>query len=377
MPITPQAIVSTTQDGASHLKLAGSWRIKHVDEITNALSDVDLTDSSNLTVDGKDVGIIDTAGAMELYHCLNDAGFVGPNKEIHFENFSDDDLTILKLVKDRLGNPAEVGPAPHDNILETLGKATVRVAHRAYEILSFVGYSFKELVNVIKKPSLFGTKEFFVQLENCFVDAIPVVILVNFLIGIVLAYLFAVHAEQFGANIFVVDSVAFAMCREFAPIIVAVVVESRSGSAFAAQIGTMKLNEEVDALQTLGLSPMHVLVLPRVLALMVAMPLLVFIGDVVGIIGGLLIADLRLGITSVTFIERLQIVLTTNSFMVGLIKAPVFAAFIALIGCRMGLTVENNARSVGLNTTSTVVQSIVSVILLNAAFAVIFTEMGI
>jgi phospholipid/cholesterol/gamma-HCH transport system permease protein len=161
------------------------------------------------------------------------------------------------------------------------------------------------------------------------------------------------------------------------PIIVAIIVAGRSGSAFTAQIGAMRINEEIDALRTLGLSAMQVLIMPRFLALVIAMPLLVFIGDVVGIAGALIVADVKLGITPVTFIERLNVVLTIKSFFVGLVKAPVFAAFIAVIGCRMGMSVEMNARSLGLSTTSTVVQSIVSVILLNAAFAVIFVELGI
>ena len=139
----------------------------------------------------------------------------------------------------------------------------------------------------------------------------------------------------------------------------------------------MKLNEEVDALLTLGLSPMRVLVLPRFLALVIALPILVFLGDVVGLFGSAIIADERLGITGPTFITRLRDVLPLRSFVVGLIKAPVFAAFIAVIGCRRGLNVENNARSIGLSTTATVVESIVSVILLNAAFAIIFTELKI
>jgi phospholipid/cholesterol/gamma-HCH transport system permease protein len=139
----------------------------------------------------------------------------------------------------------------------------------------------------------------------------------------------------------------------------------------------MRLNEEIDAMTTIGLSPMQVLVLPRLLALIIAMPLLVFVGDVIGIIGGMLIAEIRLDITGTTFIERLRTVLPLRSVLVGIIKAPVFAAFIAVIGCRMGLNVEKNARSVGLSTTSTVVQSIVSVIILNAIFAVIFVELGI
>ena len=215
------------------------------------------------------------------------------------------------------------------------------------------------------------------QLESGCIDAIPIVALVTFLIGIVISYLFGAQIEKYGGNIFIVDAAALAMCRELSPILVAIIVAGRSGSAFTAQIGTMKLNEEIDAMVTLGLSPMQVLVLPRVFALMLAMPLLVFVGDVVGICGSMLIADLRLGVTGVTFLERLQVVLPERAVYVGLGKAPVFAMFIAIIGCHLGMTVENNARSVGESTTATVVRSIVAVILLNAVFAIMFMEWGI
>jgi phospholipid/cholesterol/gamma-HCH transport system permease protein len=203
------------------------------------------------------------------------------------------------------------------------------------------------------------------------------VALVTFLIGVVVAYLSAMQLQKYGANIFIVDGIGLTMARELSPVLVAIIVAGRSGSAFTAQIGAMKINEEIDALQALGLSPIHVLVLPRLIALILAMPLLTFVGDVIGIAGGALIANEMLGITPITFYERLQTVLPLKAYLVGLGKAPVFAAVIALIGCRMGFRVENTATSVGINTTSTVVQSIVSVILLDAAFAVIFQKLGI
>jgi phospholipid/cholesterol/gamma-HCH transport system permease protein len=167
------------------------------------------------------------------------------------------------------------------------------------------------------------------------------------------------------------------MTREFAPIIVAVIVAGRSGAAFTAQLGAMKLTEETDAIRTLGLSPMDVLVLPRVIALMVAMPLLVFIGDLMSLSGAIVVADSMLDVTPTTFIARLRDGLDIAHPLVGLAKAPVFALVIAVIGCRMGMSVERDTRAVGMATTSTVVQSIVSVILLDAAFAVFFQELGI
>jgi phospholipid/cholesterol/gamma-HCH transport system permease protein len=198
-----------------------------------------------------------------------------------------------------------------------------------------------------------------------------------FLLGVVFAYLLGVQAQKFGANIFVVDGVTAAVLRELSPVIVAILVAGRTGAAITAQLGTMKVNEEIDALSVLGLSPIAVLVVPRMLALILALPLLVFVGDVAGLLGGMLVAKSQLGLEFSQFWARLDNVVQIKTVLVGMGKAPVFAVFIGLIACRMGMTVARDARSVGLHTTSTVVQSIVAVIMLNAIFAVAFTELGI
>jgi len=209
------------------------------------------------------------------------------------------------------------------------------------------------------------------------VNAIPVVALVTFLIGVVMAYMLGLQAEKYGANIFVVDGVALGMAREFSPLIVATIMAGRSGAAFTAQLGTMKLTEEIDAIRTLGLSPAQVLVVPRVLALVLVLPLLVFVGDIAGMAGAMLMANATLDIPPQAFIDRLQVALSPRHYVIGIAKAPVFALFIAVIGCRMGMSVSRDTRSIGINTTSTVVQGIVAVILLDAIFAVVFQELGL
>jgi phospholipid/cholesterol/gamma-HCH transport system permease protein len=200
---------------------------------------------------------------------------------------------------------------------------------------------------------------------------------VNILIGLVVAYVLGSQAQQYGAALFVADGIGVGVCRELAPILASIMVAGRSGAAFTAQIGTMKLTEEIDAIAMLGLSPMQVLVLPRVLALMLALPLLVFVGDVAGILGGALVGAWQLDIPPGVFIRRVHAVLGTVQFAIGLAKAPVFALFIGLIACRMGILTERDARSIGNNTTSTVVQCIVWVLVLDAGFAVLFQQMGI
>jgi phospholipid/cholesterol/gamma-HCH transport system permease protein len=203
------------------------------------------------------------------------------------------------------------------------------------------------------------------------------VALVTMLIGVVITYLLGLQAEKYGANIFVVDGVGIGATREFAPIIVAVIVAGRSGAAFTAQLGSMRLTEETDAIRTLGLSPMQVLVVPRVLALMIVLPLLVFVGDVMSLVGAMAIAGPMLDVTPSAFMARLHEALPVRHVFVGLAKAPVFALVIAVIGARMGMTVGRDTRALGIATTSTVVQSIVAVILLDAVFAVLMQALDI
>jgi phospholipid/cholesterol/gamma-HCH transport system permease protein len=226
-------------------------------------------------------------------------------------------------------------------------------------------------------PGRWRWRELGAQVRDVFVGAIPIVAGMLFLLGVVFAYLLGSQAQQYGANIFVVDGLLLAIMREISPVIVAVLVAGRTGAAITAQIGTMKVTEEIDAITTLGLSPLAVLVIPRVVALLLALPLLVFIGDIAGIIGGMLVAQEQLDISYYMFMDRLVDVLLLKTLLVGLGKAPVFAIFIALIACRMGLTVTRDARSVGANTTSTVVQSLVAIIILNAIFAVMFVKLEI
>jgi phospholipid/cholesterol/gamma-HCH transport system permease protein len=261
--------------------------------------------------------------------------------------------------------------------VQRVGAAAINLWRLLVSHNAFVGAVALDALDLVPRPRRFRLRETVSQFESAGLDAVPIVALVTFLIGVVFAYLLGQQALRYGANIFVVDGVGLAMCRELSPLLAAVIVAGRSGAAFTAQIGTMKVQEEIDAISTLGLSPIQVLVIPRIVALTLALPLLVFVGDAAGIAGGMLVAAWQLDIAPATFLERLHDVLPLRALVVGLVKAPVFAVFIALIACRMGMLVARDARSVGVNTTSTVVQSIVWVIVLDAAFAVAFQRLGI
>jgi phospholipid/cholesterol/gamma-HCH transport system permease protein len=257
------------------------------------------------------------------------------------------------------------------------GRGTLAMWGHLVGLLDFVGRLFVELVALMPRPGSWRWRELGAQVRDVFIGAIPIVAGMLFLLGVVFAYLLGDQARQYGANIFVVDGIVLAVLREVSPVIVAVLVAGRTGAAITAQIGTMKVTEEIDAITTLGLSPLTVLVIPRMLALLLAMPLLVFIGDIAGLAGGMLVAQQQLDISFYMFMDRLADVIQLKTLLVGLGKAPVFAIFIALIACRMGLSVTRDARSVGANTTSTVVQSLVAIIILNAIFAVMFVRLGI
>lgn len=359
--------------GGARLCLRGAWRLADLAAIERALRTQPLP--ARVIVDGGQLERIDTATAWLLADALRARG-VAPD-EVELQDFDDGHRRVLERVLGLGETRQELPRRKRLGTLARFGNAALEVGRLCAGHVTFLGETVHALAQLVRHPGRLRMKELTVQFEQSGLNAIPVVALVTLLIGIVIAYLLGLQAEKYGANLFVVDGVGIGATREFAPIIVAVIVAGRSGAAFTAQLGAMRLGEEIDAIRTLGLSPQHVLVVPRVLALMLALPLLVFIGDVMAIVGAIWIAEPMLDITPATFVARLRDTLPVRHVVVGLAKAPVFAFFIAIIGTRMGMTVGRDTRAVGLATTSTVVQSIVAVILLDAAFAVIFQRLGI
>lgn len=363
------------EEGTSVLYLTGVWRLSNLVAISDALRALSLTAQKHFVLDGSRLKELDTAAGFTLYRHL--VGIGCTESMVSARRFDPNHERLLALVHERMTCPPAAARSMHLGLVQRIGAAAIAVWRLLKAHNAFVGSLALELLSLIRRPKLFRIKETVSQFETICLDAIPVVGLVTFLIGVVFAYLLGLQAQRYGANIFVVDGVGLAMCRELSPLLVAVIVAGRSGAAFTAQIGTMKVQEEIDAISTLGLSPLQVLVIPRLVAITIALPLLVFVGDVAGIAGGMLISAWQLDISAATFLDRLHGVLPMSAPVVGMVKAPVFAAFIALIACRMGMMVARDARSVGINTTSTVVQSIVWVILLDAVFAVVFERLDI
>ena len=347
---------------------SGAW---HAD---SAAALPDLAGKSVRILDGAGVTQLDTNGAWLLLSATRPQAS-DPLPELRA--FQPQHLAMLELVAQHCESTAAKPGPSREGVFELTGRGALVMWGHIVGLLDFIGRLFLELAALIGSPGRWRWNEFGTQVRAVFVGAIPMVIGMLFLLGVVFAYLLGSQAQQYGANIFVVDGLLLAILREISPVIVAVLVAGRTGAAITAQIGTMKVTEEIDAITTLGLSPLAVLVIPRVIALLLALPLLVFIGDIAGILGGMLVTQQQLDISYYMFMDRVADVLLLKTLLVGLGKAPVFAVFIALIACRMGLSVTRDARSVGAHTTSTVVQSLVAIIILNAVFAVMFVRLDI
>jgi len=258
-----------------------------------------------------------------------------------------------------------------------MGRTTFWALHELKITLNFLGQAMVTFARTLVRPRIWRTKALVTQIEQTGIRALPIVGLLSFLVGVVMAYQGAVQLSVFGAQVFTVDFVGIATLREIGVLMTAIMVAGRSGSAFTAQIGTMKVSEEIDAIETLGLDPVQVLVLPRLLALLITLPLLTFWADVTGILGGAVMIIFDLGMSPTQFLTRLQAALDYNHFFVGIVKAPVFAVIIALVGCHEGLMTKRNAESVGSQTTLSVVQSIFMVIVADALFSIVFSVLGI
>ena len=261
--------------------------------------------------------------------------------------------------------------------LERLGRNTFEIYRDFKEFITFIGHLFYTIFHTFIKPKDIRFKEMVYHIHQSGFNAIIIIGLTSFLVGMVISYQGSVQLAKFGADIFIVDTVAISITRELGPMITAIVIAGRSGSAYTAEIGAMKITEEIAAMRTMGFDPYAFLVLPRVFALMIALPLLIFFADIIGILGGMTAANMQLGISMHMFIDRVYEVLEVKHYLLGMLKGPVFAFLIAAIGCFRGFQVSHNTESIGLHTTASVVNSIFLVIAFDALFSVIYTELGL
>ena len=332
---------------------------------------VQAFDGEVARVDMSGVERVDTVGAWVVHRFAEQHG-------APIEGLSEDSRHLLQQVahSDQEAAPARRPLPAFLRVLDEIGTATVQTGRTLVGLLGFMGATTIAFGNVIRHPSRFRFNAVVQRFEVVGVSALGIIGLMSFLIGIVIAQQGAVQLRQFGAEVFTINLIGRITLRELGVLMTAIMVAGRSGSAFAAQLGTMKLTEEIDAMRTIGVSPMEALVVPRTLAAVLMMPLLGFYSSLIAIIGGGLLCWVSLDIPPVTYVQRLREVVPMTDLYVGLVKAPVFGAIIAIAGCFQGMQVEGDAEQVGMRTTAAVVQAIFLVIVLDAFFAVFFTWIG-
>jgi phospholipid/cholesterol/gamma-HCH transport system permease protein len=358
-------------DGGT-LRVAGRLSIARISQTEQALHQLLDSVEGPLSIDLSQVTRIDTVGAWMVHRLLRDR----PGTTVSGASPDAERLIAEVAAADR---PCDMRPVREpfwQRELERLGQYVLAAWASLVAILGFVGLTLISGWNAIRSRRGVRWGAVTVQMEQVGVNALGIVGLMSFLIGIVLAQQGAVQLRQFGAEVFVINLVGRATFRELGILLPAIMVAGRSASAFAAQIGSMKLAEEVDAMRTIGLDPIEVLVLPRTIALILMMPLLAFYASILAVIGGGLFTWVSLDIPPATYVQRLREVVPMADFWIGISKAPIFGAIIAIIGCHQGFQVSGNAESVGQRTTQAVVEAIFIVIVLDAVFAVFFSALG-
>ena len=360
------------------LRIGGDWTLPHYANLEAEVLALRGTLDSAASIDLQGLGALDTAGAALLVELL------GSQRLAQLANDAPDLASERRALLQTVGNAiAEAGdalPSKHTpawrEFFGQIGEALEELWQQAVALLGFIGMTLAAMFTILLRPGRWRITSLVAHLQQSGLNAVPIVALLTFLVGAVVAFLGATVLADFGASIYTVDLVAFSFLREFGVLLTAILIAGRTASAFTAQIGSMKANEEIDAIRTLGLSPMELLVLPRVFALLIALPILTFIAMLSGILGGAVVCALSLDISPTMYLAMLQENIALKPFVVGMAKAPMFAFLIAVIGCLEGFKVTGSAQSVGERTTSSVVQSIFVVIVLDALAALFLMEMG-
>jgi phospholipid/cholesterol/gamma-HCH transport system permease protein len=358
------------------LAFAGRVVIDRLEALRRAVAAPPATES--VVIDLGHVEALDTGGAW-LVLTLRDR-LEADGRRVVIRGASEAQRHLLETVASASGGaeaPEEAAPGGLVAWLDRVGRGVAGGVGLVLELLSFLGETVARLLGVLARPWRLRWTSLVSQMHEAGFNAVPIVALMTFLIGIVIGYQGAAQLRQFGAEVFVVDLISISILRELGVLLTAIVVAGRSSSAFTSAIGSMKMREEIDAMRTLGLDPVEVLVVPRLIALLIMLPALVFIGNMTGLLGGMLMAWAELGISPSLFLTRLLEGTDVSHFLVGMVKAPFFAVIIAVVGSFQGMKVEMDAASLGRRTSISVVLAIFLVIVVNAIFSVFFAIMDV
>ncbi len=369
----PLPFIHSSVAGSSHCAVAlnGAWVLSNAAELQRAVAGFAWPPGA-VRIEAGELTGLDTAGAWVLARALRDLEAAG--RPVELSGLRPEFAALFAMVRSKDAAVAKARPIPW---LEHMGRNFVGHLEQVVAMLAFTGETAQAFLRLLRQPSRARFLPLLHNIQLTGFEALPIVGLLSFLMGVVVSYQGADQLVRYGANIFVADLVGLSMLREMGPLLTAIIVAGRSGSAFTAQIGTMKVTEEIDAMRTIGIAPMDLLVLPKLFALAIALPLLTVYADILGVLGGMMLAKVQLGINFHDFLDRFDRAVSLSSFLVGIGKALVFSMIVALVGCFQGFRVEGSADSVGRQTTVSVVQAIFLVILVDALFSIVFSRLKI
>ncbi len=349
----------------------GAWTARRIQKLK---LDLPRLSGSEYVIAGQDIDAMDTAGALLLNRYLQQL----QQRKIAYtlDGFKPEWIALLQFVEQ---NRVGTVPPPPERLsgFAVVGEDAVLKVRYFFHFFEFIGQMIMMILRILSQPRRFHLKTIVNTAEQAGVRALPIVGLLCFLIGVVLAYQLGIQLKTYGANILIVFLTGLAILREFGPLIAAIIMAGRTSSAFTAELGSMKVNQEIDALLVMGLSPIEFLVIPKILAMLVVFPLLIFWADLFGVLGSMLMANLNLGVSYVAFMHEFANSVDVKQLLIGLSKAPVFALIIVLVGCYQGFQVEYSADSVGKKTTKSVVQAIFLIIIADALFSVLYSRVGV
>jgi phospholipid/cholesterol/gamma-HCH transport system permease protein len=372
-------LASRDEDGFTVLTPRGEWTVETIGAIASEVREIEhRADHGKVVIELNEIERIDTSGAFLLgrtiYECAE------PNGDWHYRG---DHPTARKLIEETVERAMNCEPEMDQGrfgfvrAAERVGLGLEAAWEEAISTFAFLGKTLIVFASTVARPWRFRLTPIFYVMEEAGVNALPIIAVLSFFIGAVVAFMGANLLETFGASVFTVELVGLAVLREFGVLITAIMLAGRSDSAFTAAIGSMKMQQEIDAMKVLGIDPFEALVIPRVIACVIMAPLLAFAGVLAGLLGGLLVCWSALDISPAFFVSRLQDTIDISHFWVGMSKAPIFGLIIAIVGCKQGLEVGGDVESLGRNVTASVVQSIFAVIIVDAMFAMMYLELGI
>ena len=360
----------------NHYQCIGNWSILDLDALNMQMASMDMPASQKIIISGLGLTHFDSAGALTLMQYL--AQLTDHKNQITLTDFSPQQRDLLTILEENREALSYTPPPPTEHgFIYQLGVEAIHKLNQVSGLIILIGDLSDKLFRAAGQWQRFQIPSIVSNMNTTGLKALPIVGLLSFLIGIVLAYQMGLQLETYGANVFIAYLSGMAIFREFAPLITAIIVAGRTSSAFTAQLGSMKINEEIDALYTMGLSPTELLVVPKVIGLLLIFPLLIFWADLFGVLGAMLMSKHMLGIGYHEFMTRIQDSVGLKQLMLGMYKAPTFALLIALVGCFQGFRVESNADSVGSQTTKSVVQALFLIIITDAIYSIIYSWKGL